>query len=257
MPTTLDTPAPTATLPLAGRTALVTGASRGIGAAIARRLAREGAHVIVHYGASADAAATVVAGIRDAGGSASLVQADFAQEDAAERLVAGLDAPRIDILVNNAGIAPFATSADTDAATFDRIIAVNVRSLFLVTRALLPRITDGGSIVNLSTRVTKVAFAGIPVYAASKGFVDVLTLQLAAELAPRRITVNAVAPGAIDTEMSAWMHQPGGAEAVASIQALPGFAQPERIASVVSFLVGPDGAWTTGHVLDASGGTKL
>ncbi|MCU0626087.1 MAG: SDR family oxidoreductase [Gemmatimonadaceae bacterium] len=243
--------------PLAGKTALVTGASRGIGAAIARRLAADGAHVIVHYGASRDGAEQVVADIRAAGGTADAVQADLDQPNAAAQLATAVGAPTIDILVNNAGIAPFAGIAQTDEATFDSIVNVNMRSLFFVTQRFLARIPDGGRIINLSTRVTKTTFPGIPVYSASKGFVDVLTLHMAAELGARSITVNAVAPGAVDTQMSAWVRAPGGAETIAQVQALPGIAQPERIANVVSFLAGPDGAWTTGHVLDASGGTKL
>jgi 3-oxoacyl-[acyl-carrier protein] reductase len=243
--------------PLSGKTALVTGASRGIGAATARRLAADGAHVIVHYGNSTAEAEQVAADIRAAGGTATLAHADLNAANAAETLAAAVTAPTIDILVNNAGIAPFASIEQTDAATFDSIINVNVRSLFFITQQFLPRIPDGGRIINLSTAVTRTAFPGIPAYSASKGFVDVLTLHLAAALGTRNITVNAVAPGAIDTQMSAWIRQPGGAESVAQIQALPGIGAPERIASVGSFLAGPDGAWTTGHVLDASGGTKL
>jgi 3-oxoacyl-[acyl-carrier protein] reductase len=245
------------TAPLHNKTALVTGASRGIGAAIARRLASDGAHVIVHYGASADAAHSVVAAIRDAGGTAEAVHADLNTPDAAETLARAVKAPTIDILVNNAGVAPFADLEQTDAATFDSIININIRSLFFITQKFVSRIPSGGRIINLSSAVSRTAFPGITAYSSSKGFVDVLTLQLAAELGPRNITVNAVAPGAIDTQMSAWIHAPGGTETLDAIQALKGIGSPEKIAGVVSFLAGPDGAWTTGHVLDASGGTKL
>jgi 3-oxoacyl-[acyl-carrier protein] reductase len=239
------------------KTALITGASRGIGAAIARRLAAEGAEVLLHYGQGADEARALAAEIERAGGRARTVQADLAAHDGAERLVAAIDAPRIDILVNNAGVAPFASLEQTDAALFDTLMAVNVRSLFFVTQKVLPRMPDGGRIVNLSSAVTRTHFPGILAYSASKGFVDVFTLHLAAELGPRRITVNAVAPGAIDTRMSAWIHAPGGSETLAAVQALPGIGQPEQIAGVVAFLAGPDGGWTTGQVIDASGGTKL
>lgn len=243
--------------PLQGKVALVTGASRGIGAAIARRLAMDGAQLILHYGAGAPEAEAVAADIRAAGGAAALVQADLAAADGATRLAAAVTAPQIDILVNNAGVAPFAAFAETSEAEFDRLISINVKSLFFVTQKLLPRLPDGGRIVNLSSVVTRAHFPGIPAYSASKGFVDVLTLHLAVELAPRRITVNAVAPGAIDTRMSAWIHQPGGKETLAQIQALPGVGQPEQVAGVVAFLAGPDGAWSTGQIIDASGGTKL
>lgn len=243
---------------LKDQTALVTGASRGIGAAIARRLAGEGAHVIAHYGAGADETRQLVEQVRAAGGSAEAVQADLATADGPFTLFDRLGRERrLDILVNNAGVAPFASIADTSPDTFDALVAVNMRSLFFVTQQALKQLKDGGRIVNLSSVVTRTAFPGIPAYSATKGFVDVLTLHLAQELAPRRITVNAVAPGAIDTRMSAWMHGPGGMDTLKQIQALPGIGKPEQIAGVVTFLVGPDGAWTTGQVIDASGGTKL
>jgi 3-oxoacyl-[acyl-carrier protein] reductase len=247
--------------PLSGRHALVTGASRGIGAAIARRLARDGARVIVHYGAGADEARALVAEIEASGGKAAAVQADlasaagpFALLDRVKPLLAD---SKLDILVNNAGVAPFASTADTSPEAFDALAHVNMRSVFFVTQGALPLLADGGSIVNLSSLVTRTTFPGIPAYSATKGFVDVLTLHWAQEFAPRGIRVNAVAPGAIDTRMSAWIHGPGGSDTLKAIQALPGIGQPEHVAGVVGFLVGPDGAWTTGQVIDASGGTKL
>jgi len=242
---------------LQGKVALVTGASRGIGAAIARRLAAEGAEVIVHYGSGAEEARAVVGDIERSGGRAQAAQADLAQKDGADQLLAGVKAKHIDILVNNAGVAPFAPIEETDAETFDRLASINMRSLFFVTQRVLPRMPDGGRIINLSSAVARTYFAGIPAYAATKGFVDTLTLQLAGSLGARGITVNAVAPGAIDTRMSAWIHQPGGTDAIKQMQTLDGIGQPEHIAGVVSFLAGPDGAWTTGQVIDASGGTKL
>jgi 3-oxoacyl-[acyl-carrier protein] reductase len=247
--------------PLKGRTALVTGASRGIGAAIATRLAAEGAHVIAHYGSGADETKQLVAQIEAAGGRASAVQADLASPqgpfELMDRVALLLGKGKLDILVNNAGLAPFAATAEMTPESFDTLAAVNMRSVFFVTQGALPLLADGGNIVNLSSLVTRTTFPGIPAYSATKGFVDVLTLHWAQEFAPRRIRVNAVAPGAIDTRMSAWMHGPGGAETLKAIQALPGLGQPEHIAGVVAFLVGPDGVWTTGQVIDASGGTKL
>jgi NAD(P)-dependent dehydrogenase (short-subunit alcohol dehydrogenase family) len=243
--------------PLLKKTALVTGASRGIGAAIAKRLAAEGAQVILHYGAGAAEVQQVADDIKRTGGAASTVQADLAAHDGADQLAKRLQAPRIDILVNNAGVAPFASIADMDEKSFDTLSNINMRSVFFVTQKLLPKIPDGGRIINLSSLVTRTHFPGIPAYSATKGFVDVLTLHLAADLGKRKITVNAVAPGAIDTRMSAWIHAPGGKETLDQIQALPGIGQPEHIAGVVAFLAGPDGAWTTGQIIDASGGAKL
>lgn len=244
-------------LPLQGKTALVTGASRGIGAAIAERLAADGAELILHYGAGAAEAEAVAARIRANGGTARTVQADLASTDGPRQLFERLDATRIDVLVNNAGVAPFAPIEATDEAMFDRLANVNMRSLFFVTQKAIERMPDGGRVIHIGSAVTRVAFPGIAAYSATKGFVDVLTIQLAAALGARGITVNTVAPGAIDTRMSGWIREPGGSEAVAAMQALPGIGQPEHVAGAVAFLAGPDGRWTTGHVLDVSGGTKL
>jgi NAD(P)-dependent dehydrogenase (short-subunit alcohol dehydrogenase family) len=245
---------------LKNKTAVITGASRGIGAAIAQRLAADGAQVILHYSSGAAEAGQVANAIKTKGGVAHLVQADLSKVDGPQKLadaVAALSVGKIDILVNNAGVAPFAAIADTTPEVFDQLANINMRSVFFVTQKLLPKIPDGGRIVNLSSAVSRTAFPGIPAYSATKGFVDVLTLQLAAELGKRNITVNAVAPGAIDTQMSAWIHGPGGKETLAQIQALPGIGKPEQVAGIVSFLAGPDGAWTTGQIIDVSGGTKL
>jgi 3-oxoacyl-[acyl-carrier protein] reductase len=246
--------------PLDGKIALVTGASRGIGAAIARRLAADGAELVVHYGSGRDEAEGVASSLRDAGHRVHLLQADLSAVDGGQTLVerlVGLQLPRIDILVNNAGIAPFGALADTTPEDFERLVSVNMRSLFFITQGVAPLIADGGRVINIGTAATRVSFPGITAYTASKGFVDALTLQVAAELGPRGITVNVVAPGAIETRMSGWINEPGGKEMLAQVQALQGVGQPSQIAGVVAFLAGPDGAWTTGQIVDASGGTKL
>lgn len=246
--------------PLEGKVAVVTGASRGIGAAIAQRLAADGAELVLHYGSGRAEAQALAASLRDAGHKAHLLQADLAAIDGGQQFVqrlAALQLPRIDVLVNNAGVALFAGLDGTSAEEFEKLVSVNMRSLFFVTQGVVPLMPNGGRIVNIGTAATRIAFPGITAYSASKGFVDALTLQLAAELGARGITVNAVAPGAIDTRMGAWIHGPGGKETLAQVQALPGVGQPEHVAGVVAFLAGPDGAWTTGQVVDASGGTKL
>jgi 3-oxoacyl-[acyl-carrier protein] reductase len=242
---------------LKNKTALITGASRGIGAAIAARLAADGAHVILHYGTGEAEARGVAEAIKAKGGSAELVQADLSRADGPKQLSERIKSSKVDILVNNAGVAPFASISEMDEASFDTLANINMRSVFFITQKVLPKIPDGGRIINISSAVARVSFAGIPAYSATKGFVDVLTLQLAAELGKRRITVNAVAPGAIDTRMSAWIHGPGGTETLAQIQALPGIGKPEQVAGAVSFLAGEDGSWTTGQIIDVSGGTKI
>lgn len=245
---------------LEGKIALVTGASRGIGAAIAQRLAADGAELVLHYGSGRNEVEGLASALRSAGHKAHLLQADLAAVDGGQQLVerlAALKLPRIDILVNNAGIAVFAGLDGTSAEDFERLVSVNMRSLFFVTQGVVPLVPNGGRVINISTAATRIAFPGITAYSASKGFVDALTLQLAAELGPKGITVNAVAPGAIETRMSAWISEPGGKETLAQVQVLPGVGQPAHVAGVVAFLAGPDGAWTTGQVIDASGGTKL
>ncbi len=178
----------------ARRVALVTGASRGIGAEIARRLARDGFHVVVHYAHGAAEAREVCASIERAGGSATLLQADLSTSDGPQNLADGFAEPHLDVLVNNAGIAPFEAIEDMSEGSYDRLSNVNMRSMFFVTKYLLPKLRDGGRIVNLSSIVARTAFPGIPAYSATKGFVDVFTLQLAASLGARNITVNASPP---------------------------------------------------------------
>lgn len=248
-----------------GKTVLVTGASRGIGAASAKRLAKDGAFVMLHYGKSTAAAEAVLSDIRAAGGDGALVQADLANADAVialaaktkDALKAAKGSSTLDILVNNAGIAHFVPFGETSLASLNETLAVNVTAPFLLTQQLVDVIPDGGRIVFVTTAVTETFFAGITAYAASKGGVDTLILYLAAELGPKGICVSGVAPGAIETDMSAWLGSDEGIATAHSIQALQRVGKPEDIANTIAFLTGPDGAWVTGTIVNASGGTKL
>ena len=241
--------------------ALVTGGSRGIGASIAARLANDGYHVILHYGSSADTAREVLANIEASGGSGELVQADLSRTEDISQLVATvietLDGRKLDVLVNNAGVAEFVPFKDTDAATIDRQYAINVRAPFLLTSSLLAVLADDARIVFTSSIVAQTHFDAIPAYAITKGAIDTLVRHLAVTLGERGIRVNAVAPGAIDTDMSTWLRSEEGVQTAHSIQALKRVGQPDDIAGTVAFLAGSDSRWVTGQVIDTSGGTKL
>ncbi len=246
---------------LINRTALVTGASRGIGKAIARRLAADGAHVFVHFGRSEEEARKLVTEIEQAGGTAETIAADLENADAVDALVAEvktrLGDRRLDILVNNAGIAEYRGFAETDARTLDRLLAVNVRAPYQITAGLADVLAEHASVLFTSSIVAKTYFPGITAYAITKGAIDTLTRFLAAELGDRGIRVNAVAPGAIDTDMSEWLRTDHGKSQAFAIQALKRLGQPEDIAKVAAFLAGPDSTWVTGQIIDASGGSKL
>ncbi len=248
---------------LSGKTALVTGAGRGIGRAVALALAGAGARVAVHYGGNAAAAKATVAAIEEAGGSAFAVQADLALPGAADTLVdavaAELGGTPLDILVNNAGISPDGGIGTVAEADYDRAFAVNVKSPFFITRRALELMADGGRIVNIGSGVTRIAFPDGIAYAMTKGAVDTFTLALAAALGPRGITVNTVAPGFVYTDMNAsWLHGNPEAEAAASARAALGrVGVPEDIAGPVLFLASDAGRWTTGQIIDATGGADL
>lgn len=247
---------------LDGKIALVTGAGRGIGRAIAMRLAAEGARVAVHYGSSADAARQTVEMIEAQGGSAFVIQARLGVPGDAAALWAAfnLHADGLDILVNNAGVlggrVPF---AEVDEALYDEVFAVNSRAPFFIVQHGLTRLRDGGRIVNVSTRFTHGARTPeLMAYAMSKAAIDALTGALAKQLGPRGITVNAVGPGATATDMNAArLATPEGREAIASLSPLNRVAQPEDIADIVAFLASDDARWVTGQWIDASGGSLL
>ncbi|ANW22246.1 glucose 1-dehydrogenase [Streptomyces clavuligerus] len=254
-------------LTLSGRTALVTGAGRGIGRAIAIRLAGEGALVTVHYGRNTKAADEVVTAIRAAGGSAFALRAELGEPGDVEALWDGYDRQVVehtddtglDILVNNAGINVRCAIGDTSPETFDEMFAVNVRAPFFVAQRALERMRDGGRIVNVSSGAARMAFPEITAYSMTKGAIDTFSRTLAQALGPRGITVNSVSPGIVDTDINAaWLR--GDEEvrqAAAEVSALGRIGRPEDVADVVAFLTSDAARWVTGQVIDASGGSRL
>jgi len=238
------------------RVAIVTGASRGIGAAIAERLARDGLTVIVNYGGRAADAAAVVARIEQAGGQALPVQADVIDPAAVARMFDTAQAAfgGVDVLVNNAGIMQLATLAEGDDALIDRQLAVNLKGSINTMREAARRLRGGGRIINLSSSVVGLRQPTYGVYAATKAGIEVLSHVLAKELRGRGITVNAVAPGPTATELFLDGKPTELVDQLAKLAPLERLGQPEDIAGVVAFLAGPDGAWVNGQVLRANGG---
>lgn len=238
--------------------AIVTGASRGIGAAIARRLAKDGYSVVVNYAGRAPEAQAVVTAIEAGGGKAIAVQADVADAAAVKAMFdqAIKTFGRVDVLVNNAGIMPPALPhlADTDDATFDRLFAVNVKGTFNALREAAKRLEQGGRIVNFSTSVIGLALPGYAVYAATKSAVETFTNIMAKELRGKNITVNAIAPGPTATALFLDGKTPEVIERMSKMAPLERLGTPEDIASAVAFLVSPNGAWINGQTLRANGG---
>jgi len=245
---------------LISRTALVTGASRGIGRATARALASAGARVIVHYGNAAQEADSLVAEIRATGGNADAVRADLSAPDGAQKLAAEvrkLVGDRLDILVANAGIATAASIEDQTVEEFDRMFAVNVRAPFFLVQQLLPLFGDGASIVLLSSLAARASVGLLPAYAATKGAIDTLVKHFAALLGPRGIRVNAVAPGVIDTDMSKFARSNEGRAFTLGMQALQRIGKPDDVGDVVTFLASDSARWVTGDTIQVGGGSKL
>jgi len=245
---------------LLGKTALVTGASRGIGRATAIALAAAGARTLVHYGRSKAEAESAVALIRNAGGQAEAVQADLAAPDGAYRLAAQAReavGKRLDILIANAGITKTASIEKTSEQDFDELFAVNVRAPFFLIQQLLPVLHDGSSITLVSSMAAHAASEVLPAYAATKGAVDILVKQLAFALGPRGIRVNAVAPGVVETDMSPFTRTDAGRKGTLAMQALKRIAQPDDIAAVVAFLASDEARWVTGDTVRVDGGSRL
>lgn len=240
----------------ANRIALVTGASRGIGAAVAERLASDGFTVVINYSGDANSAEALVRRIEDNGGRALSAKADVSDAkavrgmfDAAEAAFGG-----VDVLVNNAGIMKLAKIADSDDALFEQQVAVNLRGSFNAMREAGKRLRDGGRIVNFSTSVVGVKLETYGVYAATKSAVETMTAILSKELRGRNITVNAVAPGPTATDLFFKGKSPELIARMAKMNPLERLGTPQDIAATVSFLVGRDGSWINGQVLRANGG---
>ena len=245
---------------LSGKTALVTGASRGIGRASALALAAAGAQVLVHYGRGATEADGVVAEIRKAGGRADAVAADLAAADGPHKLAKltrKTVGDRLDILVANAGISKVATIEETTVEDFDRLFAVNVRAPFFLVQQLLPILAKGSCVVLLSSLGAHGVVGTVPAYAATKGAIDTLVKHFAGLLGARGIRVNAVAPGVVETDMSNFTKTDAGRELALGMQAFKRLAQPDDIGGVVAFLASDQARWITGDIIHVDGGSKL
>jgi 3-oxoacyl-[acyl-carrier protein] reductase len=237
-------------------TAIVTGASGGIGRAVARRLARDGFAVVVNYAGNARKAEETVAEIVASGGRASAVQGDVASAPDVEHLFkAAVDTfGALEVVVNSAGIMPLRPIAGSDTDVFDKVIATNLRGTFLVLAQAAQHVTSGGRIIAFSTSVIAKAFPTYGPYIASKAGVEGLVHVLANELRGRNITVNAVAPGPVATELFLSGKTEAQIDQLRKLPPLERLGQPDDIASIVSFLAGPDGAWVNAQVLRANGG---
>ena len=248
------------------KTALVTGASRGIGRATALALAEQGTHVLVHYGRSAKEAESLVSDIQTKGGSANAISTDLGIPSGAEKLAKQVRSivNRLEVLVLNAGISKAALVADYTVEDFDNLFATNVRSPFFLVQQLLPILGDGSNVIVISSLGAH-AVVGKPgldnpsllAYASTKGALETLVKNWAAILGPRGIRVNAVAPGVIDTDMSNFTKTEAGRDAALGMQALKRIGKPEDVADVVAFLASDAARWITGASIPVDGGSKL
>jgi 3-oxoacyl-[acyl-carrier protein] reductase len=238
------------------KVAIVTGASRGIGAAVAERLAGDGFIVVINYSGDAKSAEALAGSIEGKGGRALTARADVSDPNAVRGMFDAAEAAfgGVDVLVNNAGIMKLAKIADSDDALFDQQIAVNLKGSFNAMREAGKRLRDGGRIVNFSTSVVGTRLETYGVYAATKAAIETMTAIQSKEMRGRNITVNAVAPGPTATDLFLSGKSPELVERLAKMNPLERLATPQDIASVVAFLVGPDGGWVNGQVLRANGG---
>lgn len=236
--------------------ALVTGGSRGIGAATARRLAADGFAVVVNYAGRADKADQVVAAIRQAGGRAVAVQGDVSEPADVTRLFDAADAEfgGLDVLVNSAGVIELAPIGEMSDADFDRIVAINLKGTFNTLREASRRLRPGGRIINLSTGVTRLLRPGYGAYAASKAAVEALTGVLTKEMRGRDIRINAVAPGPTATELFFEGKSDALVDEIARLSPLERLGQPDEIAAVIAMLAGDPGAWVNGQTIHVNGG---
>lgn len=247
------------------RVAVVTGSSRGLGAAMARRLGRDGFFVVVNYLRGEAEARGVVEAITAEGGRAAMVQGDVSTVAGVRAFLAGVDAAlgraglpaRFDVLVANAGINLAKPFADTTEEDFDAIFGTNVKGVYFLVQQSLPRLRDGGRVITLGSGLTRVANPMYAPYSASKAAIDVLTRIWAKELGARGITVNTLAPGAIDTDMNPWLKTPAGVEMASAHAALKRVGHADDIADALSFLASPDSRWVTAQRIEASGGFQL
>jgi 3-oxoacyl-[acyl-carrier protein] reductase len=252
---------------LQNKTALVTGASKGIGRATALALAKAGARVVVHYGRSAQEAESLVAEIQAKGGRADAISADLGTPDGASLLatrVRSIIGDRLDVLVLNAGVSKAARVADHTVEDFDNLFATNVRGPFFLVQQLLPVLGEGSNIVAISSAVVRTVVGkpglespSVLAYASTKGALETLVRNWAAILGPRGIRVNAVAPGVIDTDMSNFTKTEAGREVALGMQALKRIGKPEDVADVVAFIASDGARWITGASIPVDGGTKL
>jgi 3-oxoacyl-[acyl-carrier protein] reductase len=238
------------------KTVIVTGASRGIGAAIAQRLAADGFAVVVNFAGKPEDADAQVSQIREAGGQATAVRADVSSPEAVEALFDAAEAAfgPVDVLVNNAGIMQLATIAEADDAFFDRHVSINLKGVFNGMREAAKRLRSGGRIISFSSSVVGLYQPTYGVYAATKAGVEAMTHVLANEMRGRNITVNAVAPGPTATALFLRGKPQQVVDHLSRLAPLERLGQPADIAAAVAFLAGPDGAWINGQVLRANGG---
>ncbi|MHC2218676.1 SDR family oxidoreductase [Rhizobium leguminosarum] len=239
-----------------GKVALVTGASRGIGAAVARRLATDGFTVVINYSGNAAPAEELVQEIEQAGGKALTAKADVSDAEAVRRMFDAAEAAfgGVDVLINNAGIMMLSSLAEADNANFDRQIGVNLKGTFNTLREAAKRLRDGGRVVNFSTSVVGLKLETYGVYAATKAAVETLTAIMAKEMRGRNITVNAIAPGPVATDLFLNGKSDELIARMAKMNPLERLGTPEDIAAAVAFLAGPDGGWINGQTLRANGG---